>query len=504
MKLVAVLLATPHVWAWTPPIFMDTMKFDISEQHGDDRRQLQLQTVGGGSAPTASPTESPAPSPSPSAFPTGGPTVTAKPTGTPTANPTESPAPSPSPSAFPTTSPTKAPTGTPSAHPTISPQPTSGPTTSRAPSSTPTYSPSESPSTNPTVLPTASPTYIGEIQASFVVDFEIDQLLGKFETDAFEVATKRWISYSPLGEGSIDDISVDVYNQVIKTKPSTGNETQEIEKFLQIFFLVHVEYTGTNTEFDLFALLNPKFQTMNSNWLRELSIEDSAFAFLGPATISGAIEDSERSQESVNDKRKPISKKSYTGILLVSFFALIMAVVASVYAIRTHNLSTFGTELRSPSGQLDGRPSYLEHDLEAKVTSTESDLSSKPFTMKHAPLHDSRATQSASFHHQKQILRNNQQQQQQKESTLQSHQAQSQGTRPTHQVPPPPPPLPKTYVRNSEESLHTNRKKDRDPIAKRVSEIPEPPAFSEVNFGRDSSLFDRVRTSHHLLHYCRF
>ena len=51
--------------------------------------------------------------------------------------------------------------------------------------------------------------------------------------------------------------------------------------------------------------------------------------------------------------------------------------------------------------------------------------------------------------------------------------------------PPPPPPLPVTQ----------KKRKERDPVAKRVSELPEPPAFSEVNFDRNSSLFDRVCNS---------
>eukprot|EP00977_Amphora_coffeiformis_P022178 scaffold10570_cov176-Amphora_coffeaeformis.AAC.28 len=293
-----------------------------------------------------------------------------------------------------------------------------------------------------------------------------------------------------MAEGSIDDISVDLYNQVIKTKPITGNETdtenRQIEKFLQIFFLVNVEYTGTNTEFDLFALLDPKFQSMNSNWLRELSVEDSAFAFLGSNPMNGANGESGRSQESINDKSTHISKKSYTGILLVSFFALILAVVASVYAIRTHNLSTFGTELRSPSGGGNGRPSYLEE----KVTATESDLTSKPSTTNRQPTY---------VEHQKQLLKKSQRQNQ---ASTQSHQlyqprtrenSVSLGSRSNSQKPPPPPPPP--AIPKSQESPKIKRRKERDPIAKRVSEIPEPPAFSEVNFGRDSSLFDRQSLS---------
>lgn len=471
MNLLAALLIIPHVWAWTPPIFLDTMKLEPPKLRKKSHRKLQMV---GGPAPTSSPTESPAPSPSPSAFPTGGPTVTAKPTGTPTASPTESPAPSPSPSAFPTASPT---TGTPTSSPTGSLAPTDHPTASRAPSPAPTTSPSAAPSVVPTTQPSSSPTYIREIQASFVVDFELDQRLGKFETDAFEVATKRWMSYFPLGEGSIEDITVDLFNQVIKTEPTTGDGNGDIKKYLQIFFLVHVEYTGTNTDFDLFAVFDPQFQSLNSVWLYELGQEDTAFSYLGTNPQNGLNQEIGRSQKTAEDKRKSISKRSYTGILLVSFFALILALIASVYAIRSHNLSTFGTELRSPSskGLSVHVNSFTSQGVEAKVTAAESDLSSKPSKSNH---------QKSLQGNQKQIPPNKDAGREKAASPKEQV-----GRRSSLQAPPPPPRRP------SEESSNAQSMKERDPVAKRVSELHEPPAFSEVNFGRSSSLFDRVRTS---------
>ena len=164
------------------------------------------------------------------------------------------------------------------------------PSISRPPSPEPSSGPSVSPSVSPTGLPSALPTYIGDVQASFAVEFNFDNPLGINEADAFETATSKWVSFIKPSVGSIDDVTCDVFNQVIRTEPQ-NEQDEKVEKYLEVFFLVHVEYTGTDTTFDLFELLNDQFQNRNANWVRELASEDTLFQSLIPTSENAVLSD---------------------------------------------------------------------------------------------------------------------------------------------------------------------------------------------------------------------
>lgn len=339
------------------------------------------------------------------------------------------------------------------------------------------------------------PTYIGEAQASFVVEFDFDNPLAIAEATAFEKATARWVSFLPIKDGTIDDVTCDVYNQVIKTRPNTADgQPQQIHKYLEIFFLIHLEYTGKDTSFDLFEILNDEFQNRNPNWVRALADEDTVFQPLAPASLNIVGSQDGRVQDRVSTKQTSMSKKTYSFILFFSFCALILAVVASVYAIRSHNLSTFGTELRSPMSRLSlsqGRqPSFT---MEPKITESESSEASAKILLP-AALMPSKNDPPQKQRNKRTSIKSDKEAttREPKRDSTENKESKASRSRRSSVPPPPPPPPPPKAAAAPESSAPAEKRRERDPVAHRASELPEPPAFSEVNFGRDSSLFDRV------------
>lgn len=489
MKTSVLLCVLPLAFGWTPPIFLDTMESENLQR--ELQAAISLKNVEDNpNQPTAGPTESPAPSPSPSEPPTSQPTGTPKPTGTPTITPTESPAPSPSPSKTPTVEPTKGPTGAPSPSPTVSVHPTAAPTISRFPTHFPTPTPTIEPSASPSVSPSSAPTIVKEIKSNHVVKFDFKNPLVITQARAFETATASFVARFPISEGSLSEISVDVLNQIVKTNPNTGSGQQDVQRYLEIYFMVQADYTGRDMEFNLYDLLDAQFQNKNSNWIRGLADENTVFHPLVTSTMNQVDSQTPRSQDRHSNGKTSLSKKSYTSILLVSFLALILAIVASVYAIRSHNLNTFGTELRSPSSQLN-KPgvshSYSSQDVEAKITaSTSSDTSGVPAGIMHPPYHG--LSLPPQHRQQRQSMSRLPMQSLSEEVETNQDEGHERRVSNLSKMAPPPPPLPPL-------PLNQKTRKERDPVAKRLSELPEPPAFSEVNFGRNSSLFDRVRKS---------
>lgn len=374
--------------------------------------------------------------------------------------------------------------------PTISVPPTPSPTVSRSPSLSPTSAPSVTPTSQPSAKPSSSPTYVDNLQASFVVEFEeFDNQFGKFETDAFEIATAKWVSSYPIMNGFIDHVRVAVYDQVVKTKPQTGSQSQNIDKFLQVFFYLNVEYTGGNAVFDLKDTFEKQFTNKNSNWVRTLADEDTAFQALVPASFNTVRDGDGKAGGQSNSDQTTMTKRGFSGIVIVSFLALVLALVASLYAIRSHNLTTFGTELKSPSRDefnigANQRPPFFGRDVEAKLTATESEDSSKHQSVRRNPSNSGHQQQTQTNFHKQSVPT----------ALTERGVPKDQVHRMSYNVPPPSPPPPPPHPPSVSEQTQKSPK-IKDPIAKRVSELPEPPEFSEVNFGRESSLFDRVRTS---------
>jgi hypothetical protein len=322
------------------------------------------------------------------------------------------------------------------------------------------------------------------LESSFVVTFPFDKVLPISEANAFEIATVKWIESYPLGTvGSVDHLECDVFNQIVKTTTSDEGGRRVMETFIEIFFLVKGEYTGSDNDFVIFDWLDSQFQAPNVVWTRFLADEDTFFQDLvedtvpdPDGTITGITGNDPEGQTS-------LSKSSYSGILVISFLALILAVVASVYAVRSHNLNTFGTELRSPVSHMfthgktdlpttESNNSFIMHQLtESSSGSGEHVGKTKRTTSKNSPRRQSpRAVQ-----------------------------LQQAGP------PPPPPPPSQQQHRNprvveqpskTANTLYQRRPNHvREPEASRADEKQAPEVFSEVNFGRESSLFDRVRTT---------
>jgi hypothetical protein len=359
--------------------------------------------------PTSSPTESPAPSPSPSSQPTSKPTFTPKPTGTPTSSPTESPAPSPSPSSQPTANPTKGPSASPSSFPTSTPYPTpvpSGmpsespssapsPTPSEAPSISlePSSSPTDTPSTAPSMAPSASmmpsvvpsgtptlsqqpssmPTHIEVLEASFVVKLGLTSDLNVTQMVAFQLATADWIAM----QASLSDVVVQITRQKLltsnarrlqtaaatDTNDSTADDSVVVVTGLQIDFDTAAQYTGPNKSFDLYGVLNPSIQGLDSSWLQRVAGSNSIFESIRPSFTPVPLSQGAQNQGEVNNAAKSKNDNSGAGAagvtmaILVAGLAVLMGIAASVYSVRKHRVAVYGEELESPKEDLNYCPS---------------------------------------------------------------------------------------------------------------------------------------------------
>lgn len=397
------------------------------EEPPTGERDLQLNTN-----PTSSPTESPAPSPSPSSQPTFKPTITPEPTGTPSTSPTESPAPSPSPSSQPTANPTKGPSALPSSFPTSTPYPTPVPSSmpsespSHAPSPSPSEAPSKSlepsssptdtPSTTPSVAPSSSlmpslvpsgtpsvslqpsnmPTHIETLVASFETKLGLTSELNVTQIVAFQQATADWIAM----QASLSDVVVKITKQKLLTSNGRRLQTTAAEADtnesttkqvvvigLQIDFDTAAEYTGPNKSFDLYGVLNPSFQGLDSSWLQIVAGSDSLFESIRPSFTpvplsqgvqdQGATTTTTTSATSNNDDSSGASMAVVTMSIIVAALAVLMGIVASVYSVRTHRVAVYGEELESPKDELDYVPSPVNSIGDVTLGSPRSNASSQ-------------------------------------------------------------------------------------------------------------------------------
>lgn len=287
------------------------------------------------------------PSAAPSATPSLAPTIA------PSSNPTTTPYPTGGPSSMPSETPSLIPTASPSSTPTLSRSPTQTPSESPSgePSATPTVStaPSFTPSSEPTLsqMPSSSPTYIDQTSATFSVLLKLPFYLNSTQIRAFEEATEEWAENQiNLKGGGLSSIDVTVDDQILRDLDGSGGTNRQlIEDRLEVKFSMDSTYTGSDTNFDLFTTLNPVFQSHDEVWIRSLGNKDDVFLALRnePAELENL--------EANESTAKELSIAGKSGIVVMTFCAALITVIASIFAVRNHRLMQRGSSLRDSVGQ---------------------------------------------------------------------------------------------------------------------------------------------------------
>jgi hypothetical protein len=212
------------------------------------------------------------------------------------------------------------------------------------------------------------PTHIEVLEASFVVKLGLTSDLNETQIVAFQLATADWIAF----QASLDDVVVKITKQKLLT--SNGRRLQDtndtttdkvvVVTGLQIDFDTAAEYTGPNKSFDLYAVLNPFFQGLDSSWLQIVAGSDSVFLSIRPSftpvPLSQGIQDQgDIAMGTASNKADSSGAGAFvvTMAIIVAGLAVLMGIAASVYSVRTHRMAVYGEELESPKDELNYCPS---------------------------------------------------------------------------------------------------------------------------------------------------
>ncbi|KAL3936005.1 MAG: hypothetical protein SGBAC_008590 [Bacillariaceae sp.] len=297
---------------------------------------------------TESPTESPAPSPSPSAVPTIPPTLSVGPTIRPTGEPTESPAPSPSPSAVPTNLPTTLPSIAPSGNPTLTFKPSISPTQTFKPSSRPTGTPSKlptgapsveptkNPTTTPSVIPTSEPTeeaFKTKFSNVKLILMDIEHEMLDDQIEQFEITTLEFVNDTAprSDEYEIDILAVTLLSQTV-IYPDAVNETDQGERRMQTAAALEVTFktvglvTEGRTPYDFDFKRDIASVGFENHMDQYYYILGSSDIFFEPLKAHTDFQD-----PMVED-----DKGKFVAAVVFSMIAFLIAIFASIYAIRRH------------------------------------------------------------------------------------------------------------------------------------------------------------------------
>jgi hypothetical protein len=232
--------------------------------------------------------------------------------------------------------------------------------------------PSSKPSAMPSVSqqPSIMPTHIETLEASFVANIGLTMELDEEQVEAFSTATADWIFL----QDSLTDVVVTVIKQTLLVSSrrlddagdgdgdgdgngdsdgdGDGDEDEDVTG-LQIDFEVSAKYTGTDKSFDLFGVLNPFIEGLDSGWLQRVASSDVLFEAIRPAVSSvefpeglGASGEGDKKSDS-SSNGSGASAAVVTLAIIAAAVAILMGVVASVFSVRQHRVAVYGEELGS-------------------------------------------------------------------------------------------------------------------------------------------------------------
>jgi hypothetical protein len=217
------------------------------------------------------------------------------------------------------------------------------------------------------------PTHIEMLEASFEVKLGLTSDLNVTQIVAFQQATADWIAM----QASLSDVVVQITKQKLLTNgrrlqnadDADTNDTTDADEAvvvvtgLQIYFDTAAQYTGPDKSFDLFGVLNPSIQGLDSSWLQMVAGSDSLFESIRPSftpvPLSQGVQDQGDVTSSLSGDygSSGASVAVVTMSIIVAALAVLMGIAASVYSVRTHRLAVWGEELESPKDELNYVPS---------------------------------------------------------------------------------------------------------------------------------------------------
>lgn len=223
-------------------------------------------------------------------------------------------------------------------------------------------------------MPSSSPTFVGTQSAFFTIHLELIEKLTTEEQLAFVTGTEDFVEQLKIDGGlSFPQVVLEFQSLVTRgfnmtfttdgtstsmtatstyisngTPPSDRILQQQVSAaetttLLELHFEVTTIYTGSDTQFDLFATLNPLFQKPDDLWIHMLGNYNDVFLPLRPADVNAI-------QGNPNSSQRSITAGGLSAILLVALVAVGLAIAAAVYSVRIHTLSEYGEALESPRG----------------------------------------------------------------------------------------------------------------------------------------------------------
>ena len=240
--------------------------------------------------------------------------------------------------------------------------------------------------------PSALPTHIDALMATFKVELSLIIQLNDTQVTAFETATADFIAMQAF----LSDTVVTVTSQTLLSSrrelQTTSFQTADpLLTGITIGFDVDTVYTGPDKSFDLFAVLDPSFQGLESTWLELVAGSGDVFESLRPSfnpvefPVDGRSKSGSRASGESGDSG--ISAAGATMVILVAVCAILMGIVASVYSVSSFHLAIRGQELASPKGA-----PRLSHECVPTPTGSEQDQQARAFSPSQQSVASSRSS----------------------------------------------------------------------------------------------------------------
>jgi hypothetical protein len=229
------------------------------------------------------------------------------------------------------------------------------------------------------------PTHIEILEASFEVKLGLTSDLNVTQIVAFQQATADWIAM----QASLSDVVVKITKQKLLTngrrlQKADDADTKAVVAVtgLQINFDTAAQYTGPNKLFDLYGVLNPSIQGLDSSWLQMVAGSDSLFEPLRPSFTPVPLSQGVNDQGVINasmsgNNGSGASLFVVTMAIIVAGLAVLMGIAASVYSVRKHRVAVWGEELESPKDELNYVPSPVNSIGDVTLSSPRSNASTK-------------------------------------------------------------------------------------------------------------------------------
>jgi hypothetical protein len=162
----------------------------------------------------------------------------------------------------------------------------------------------------------------------------------------------------------VGQLSIDATNT---NKTASSNVTRalfenlSLQQRLVVDFSIYALYSGPESLFDLYTVLDPLFQDPTSRWYKWLSTADSVFAPLSPEPSTTA-QDASIQSASNSSGSAGVPGGTIAVVTLLAIASLAVGIAASIYSIRQYRRNLYGQELTSPRESCEGFGSYSQDE----------------------------------------------------------------------------------------------------------------------------------------------